>query len=313
KENEELINLLKQYNSRKLIKEKYNWLYEIIYSPKRLAGLELLELTGEEVCVDYGCMWGSIAIGLSKICACVLGIDQTKNSLEFLKKRILEEKIDNLFLLNTNLHNQINFDNFFDISIVNGVLEWIPETNEIELKKYFGKKQNKEYKISNNPKKMQEQFLKMVYNNLKHNGKLYLAIENRFDFKCMLGHKDPHSNIRFTSIFPRKISDLFSYIFLSRKYVNWLYSFDEIKYLLENIGFKNIELFMVFPDYRFPEKIIPYNKRLTKNEIANFFLKEYTNKCFYKKKLASIYSNIIFKIINPNFFSPSIIVIAKKC
>ena len=66
-------------------------------------------------------------------------VDQTFESLEFLNQRIKEENLTNVVLINENLRNE-PFNKNFDFSIVNGVLEWIPDTNQIELKKHFTKK-----------------------------------------------------------------------------------------------------------------------------------------------------------------------------
>lgn len=310
-ENEQIIRDLTKFSCKEIIREKYKWLYEIIFSPKRTAGLELLKLCGNELCVDYGCMWGAISIGLAKMCAGVLGIDQTYHSLKFLQKRIKEEGLDNLILLNANLNNYIDLNELFDIAVINGVLEWIPEDGIIELQNYFGKSGKKKYSKKGTPGFKQRTFLKMAYNNLKKGGKLYLAIENRYDINCMLGQKDPHSNIRFTSIFPRILADIYSYFKLGRKYVCWLYSFEEIKNLLLETGFINIELYMAFPDYRFSERIIPYNRNLKQKEIEELLFPFVINSR-YKKILCGIYKNFIFKFIRPNFFAPSIIAVGYK-
>lgn len=310
-ENEKLINDLKKYSTQEIIAQNQNWLKEIIFSPKRAAGLELLNLKGNEICVDYGCMWGAITIPLSNICTEVLGIDQTLPSLRFLHKRIQEQKIDNIILLKANLNNNIDFVETFDVAVINGVLEWIPEEGNIELKNYFGKKKKKIYLNSLNPGVKQKIFLQKVYNNLKKDGKLYLAIENRYDMKCMLGYNDPHSNIKYTSIFPRIIADGYSVMKLKRKYVSWLYSFDELKILLESIGFREIEMYMAFPDYRFPEKIINYKRKLFESEISQLIL-SFEIQSVLKKILIFFYKKSIFKIVSPNFFAPSIIAVGKK-
>ena len=57
----------------------------------------------------------------------------------------------------------------------------------------------------NNPKVIQESFLKKVYNSLNTDGKLLLAIENRYDYKYFLGFKDPHAQTLFTTILPKKL------------------------------------------------------------------------------------------------------------
>ena len=123
KENEILLESLDRLSPREAILAYQAWLYDIIYSPKREAGLELLELDGTEICIDYGCMWGALTIGLAKRAKFVLGIDQTKESLIFLKYRLMDEGIDNVELLCADVRSFPDLNNKVGIAVVNGVLE----------------------------------------------------------------------------------------------------------------------------------------------------------------------------------------------
>lgn len=308
-ENAELISALQHISTKEAIKKYEPWLFEVIFSPKRAGGLELLDISGDEICVDYGCMWGALTTALAKRCKYVLGIDQTLDSLKFLKNRIKEEGLENTDLLCGNLKQIKVFENKIDIALVNGVLEWIPEEGPIELKTYWGKYKSKKY--SNNPKQQQIDFLKKIHQNLNTNGKLYLAIENRFDFKMFFGVNDPHANILFVSFLPRKIADLISKIRLGRPYRNWIYSFNGIQSLLEKSGFSRVELFMVFPDYRFPDEIIPYNSSLHNFELTISSRNE-KGKITIKRFLARIIEFIMFRLLKAKYFAPSIIAIGYK-
>jgi SAM-dependent methyltransferase len=308
-ENNELIESLQNMSTRDAINNHHQWLYDVIFSPKREAGLELLEMSGDEVCIDCGCMWGALTIPLSKRCKYVLGVDQTLNSLKFLNARIKEEKIQNIDLLCNNLKIFDEFANRFDVAIVNGVLEWIPEEGPIELKKYYGKYAKKNYKL--NPFLQQMEFLKKVNQLLTKDGKLYLAIENRYDFKMFLGGKDPHANLLFTTFLPRKISNWLSFKQLGRPYINWLYSFEGIDLLLKSSGFSKVDLYMCFPDYRFPERIIPYNMPIKnfKNTITS---RNTEGQKTAKRFLVRCAEYTAFKLLKAKFFAPSIIAIASK-
>lgn len=308
-ENTKLISAIKHMSTKEAIRKYHGWLFDIIFSPKRAVGLELIDLTGDEACVDYGCMWGALTIPLAKRCRYVLGIDQTLDSLKFLNIRLREEKLTNVSLLCENLTSIQSFMNTFDIAIVNGVLEWIPEEGTIELKSYYGKPKSKQY--SGNPGYKQENFLRKVYKSLKNNGKLYLAIENRYDFKMFLGVKDPHANLLFISFLPRAIANWISWRQLGRPYVNWLYSFNGIKFLLKKVGFSKVDLFMCFPDYRFPEKIIPYESSL-ENFTLTISSKNARGKRTVKRLLGRSAEYLIFKIFKLKYLAPSIIAVASK-
>ncbi|MCX5816574.1 MAG: class I SAM-dependent methyltransferase [Proteobacteria bacterium] len=309
KENEELVSVLEHMSTKESIEKYQPWLSVIIFSPKRGGGLELLDLSGDETCIDYGCMWGALTVALAKRCKHVLGVDQTMNSLKFLNARIREEGLENVDLLCGDLREIRNFENRFDVAVVNGVLEWIPENGPIELKKYFGKRDVKKY--SGDPHEQQMLFLRKVHQNLNEKGKLYLSIENRFDFKTFLGMKDPHANVLFTSFLPRKIADLLSGLILGRPYVNWLYSFKGIDALLKEAGFSGADLYMCFPDYRFPERIIPYSSSL-KDFRRTISLRNAKGQVTIKRNLAAVAEYITFKILKAKYFAPSIVAIAYK-
>ncbi|GJQ50993.1 MAG: hypothetical protein HKUEN01_33790 [Candidatus Kuenenia stuttgartiensis] len=302
-ENAELISTLKHLTVKEAIKRHHGWLFDVIFSPKRAVGLELLELSGNEACVDYGCMWGALTIPLAKRCKYVLGVDQTLDSLKFLSAYAKEEKLENIDLLCENLKEIAVFKNKFDVAIVNGVLEWIPERGEIELKKYWSKTKQKKY--IENPLTLQKKFLNTVYQSLSEKGKLYLAIENRYDYKMFLGGNDPHAGIPFVSILPRKLSNFISEKKLNRPYVNWLYSFYQLKKILSDVGFSKIDLYSCFPDYRFPDQILSFE----------FGLKSFTSTKQSKTvrgKIARVIETILFGHLRLKFFASSIIAVAQK-
>lgn len=309
-ENDDFIEFLKSAPSAKeALIMKYPQYHDIVFSPKREAGLEFLELEGDEICIDYGCTWGALTIPLAKRTRFVLGVDQTLHSLIFLRRRIEDENLENIDLLCENLNRIITFENKFDVAIVNGVLEWIPEKGKIELKRYYGKKIKKNYYY--NPKNMQIAFLKKVYSNLNKGGKLYLAIENRYDFKMFLGIKDPHANLIFTSILPRKVANFISIKKVGRPYVNWLYSFSALKNILKDIGFNTVNLYSCFPDYRFPEFISPYKHKL-EGFTPTISARNADGKIKVKRAGGKIVELLLFKYLKAKFLAPSIIAIAKK-
>ena len=309
-ENDNFVEYLKSAPSAKeAVIRKYPQYYDVIFSPKREAGLELLNLEGNETCIDYGCMWGALTIPLAKRTRFVLGVDQTLHSLTFLCRRIEDENLRNIDLLCENLNRIPTVEKKFDVAIVNGVLEWIPEKGKIELKRYYGKETEKTY--SYNPKDMQIDFLKKVYSNLNAEGKLYLAIENRYDFKMFLGASDPHANLMLTSILPRKMADFISMRKLGRPYVNWLYSFSTLKNILKDVGFNTVNLYSCFPDYRFPKFISPYEHKL-EGFISTISARNADGKIKAKRVGAKIVELVLFKYLKAKFVAPSIIAIAKK-
>ncbi|MBT5953191.1 class I SAM-dependent methyltransferase [bacterium] len=309
-ENKKLIDDLDNNSTETVIQKYLPHLTRVIFSNERSGGLELLNLTGNETCIDYGCMWGGMTIPLSKRTKTVVGVDQTLESLKFLNHRAQEENQDNIILINEDIKEFPCLENKVDIAIINGVLEWVPEHGSIELSKYYGKFSKKNYKQT--PIEIQKNFLKKVHNNLSSNGQLYLAIENRYDLNMFIGLPDPHSNLKFTSILPRRLANLVSKALLGRPYVTWIYSFNKLKKLLIDSGFSDVELYMCFPNYRFPKKILPYDSQHLSDFHTLIPEKNDFGKTTIKRRIRRKLENFIFRTLKMKFFSPSIIAIAKQ-
>jgi hypothetical protein len=310
-QNKALLALLQHCSAREALRERHPVFEDVIFSPKRQAGLEILQLRGDEVCIDYGCMWGAITIPLAKRTKLVIGIDQTLESLQFLKARMRDDGVNNVALLRNNLREMplLPVRALVDVAIVNGVLEWIPEVGVIELGVYYGKHHEKTY--SGNPGEQQELFLRRVFENLNEKGKLYLAIENRFDFKMFFGINDPHSNIMFTTVAPRKLANLISMKKLGRPYVNWVYSFNGINSLLKKIGFSKVDLYRCSPDYRFPESIVPQDHQMDNSRLINSWRNE-KGKITFRRAGARIAEFLLKRVLKIKTLAPSIIAIGYK-
>ena len=196
--------------------------------------------------------------------------------------------------------------NTYDLAIVNGVLEWIPETIEVVVDEYLETKQKAPKAQS--PRLVQLEFLKNVRNGLKDQGKLYLAIENRYDYKMFFGEKDPHSGLLLTSILPKPIANIIMNIFRKRDYRTWIYSFPETKSLLEEVGFKEFKTYACWPDYRMADHITPYPVKSSHYRPKN---KKKKGKLKFKRLIANRIEWLLFYKLNLQFFAPSIIIIAK--
>ena len=287
---------------------------DIIFEPTRSVGLRFLDIQSKDVGIDYGCMWGNMLIHCAKKSKFMVGIDQTSPSLEFLNQRLYEEKVDNVALINENLRNPLPFKENFDFAIINGVLEWIPDINQIDLTKHFNNKgENNSYKKRSNPFGLQLEFLKQVNNNIKKNGKLYLAIENRWDYQHFLWKRDPHSNLFYTAILPRWISNIISKVIYGRPYLNYIYSMNNLERLFSLAGFSIAQKYAVFPDYRFPQKILDMQNIDTSNYSPVYInrpTKNFIKKVFRKGRY--FLDIILYKKLKFLSLAPSFIIIAKK-
>ncbi|MDP3791582.1 MAG: class I SAM-dependent methyltransferase [Candidatus Omnitrophota bacterium] len=306
-ENDRYVSDLSGLGSRKTVQCHFPQYFDVIFSDKRAGGLLLLDPRPGDIVVDAGCMWGALTVPLARAGCNVIAVDQTRESLLLLKRRLTEEGLTKADLVCADLRKLKYKNCSVDKFLVNGVLEWIPEEGTVELKKYYGKRLAKKYERTARPCHIQTGFLKTIYDGLKNGGQLYLAIENRFDIFNFLGLPDPHCNIRFITFLPRIVQDLVSKAVLGRPYVNWTYSRKSLRKMLISAGFKDVRIFYAFPDYRFPEYI------LTDNGMR------YYRPCMYKKgrniiakAVCYAIEDIVFRRLRLGFFSQSFVVLARK-
>jgi cyclopropane fatty-acyl-phospholipid synthase-like methyltransferase len=306
-QNDALMSILGTRSTRECIAATQPFLSDVIFSEKRAAGLELLQLTGTETAVDLGCMWGAITIPLAKQVARVIGVDQTIESLRFSEARAKEENLENISFVCGNLRELALPRDAFDIAVVNGVLEWIPELEPVVVDDYWYKA--KARSGAGNPGEMQMTFLKNVHSGLRASGRIMLAIENRYDYKMFCGIRDPHTGTLFTTIVSRWCANLISIALRKREYRPWIYSFKELEAMLKDAGFKSVELHACWPDYRFPEHINIYGE---KSSSFTPMSARKNGKIGFKKLVANRLEWLLFKVFNLQFFAPSIIAIATK-
>jgi cyclopropane fatty-acyl-phospholipid synthase-like methyltransferase len=306
-QNAELVSLLGTCSTRDAIAATQPQHSEVIFSPKRAAALELLGLDGSEVAVDLGCMWGALTIPLAKQTARVLAVDQTLESLKFSEARAIEEDLDNVNFLRGNLRDLALPASTFDLAVVNGVLEWIPEVDPIVVDDYWHGA--KERQGAGDPGEVQIGFLRKVHASLRQAGRLFLAIENRYDYKMFCGVPDPHTGTRFTTIAPRWLANVISKVRRRREYRTWIYSFADIRKQLHRAGFSTVSLYACWPDYRQPEHIQPYG---AKNEHFRPMSSRRDGRRTFKATVANRLEWLLFKKLDIQSLAPSIIAIAEK-
>jgi SAM-dependent methyltransferase len=120
----------------------------------------------------------------------VWSLEAVKERIEFQKIRQEQDGINNINFVRADLLHLPFPNNYFDLVVANGVLEWAGLSD-----------------CSRNPREVQLDFLKEIKRIMKPKGCLYIGIENRFGFPFILGGKD-HSGLPFTSLLPRKLSDV---------------------------------------------------------------------------------------------------------
>lgn len=193
--------------------------------------------------LDYGCGFGTIGIMASIAGAKVTYIDSCLKRLEIVKMRCQDNKINNAKIIAIKSWKSLkSFKTKYDLIILNGILEWIPTTEHC----FFSDVQIEQVK-----------FLEYMGNLLNPNGHIYIGIENRYSLKYYFGYPEDHTNIRFLSLIPRSIANIVHKILRGNDYTNWTWSIKEYNKIIPTIGLKIENINTLFPDYRFPKKIVP--------------------------------------------------------
>jgi SAM-dependent methyltransferase len=215
-----------------------------IKNPTRADFRFLLSISKGSTILDVGCGMGTHTDVLARLADKVVGIETSLDRLEFTKTRVEQEGLGNVELYQASILEPPFAPGTFDFILFNGLLEWVALGSDA------------------NPRETQLAALRKANNLLKPGGVLYIGIENRFAFKQFLGHKDPHSGVRFTGVVPRFIANIMMKVFLKKKenrffrsykqkdaYRTYTYSHLGYRKLLREAGFNGIRFFVVRPSY----------------------------------------------------------------
>jgi SAM-dependent methyltransferase len=212
--------------------------YLEIYALDNRRGLcfELVSLPHDARILDYGCGYGTLGLSMSGNCETVYLADSTFERIRFAKWRALECNASNVTALAIQDWRMIPIPHgSLDLIIINGVLEWIPTTTDGAAVQ------------------TQLDFLRSMRKLLKPGGVLYIGIENRYALKYFAGYPDDHTDLKFTSIMPRRLADIYCRIRNRKPYRTVTWSLSEHKRNLNSAGFPDSEIFCMYPDYRFPK------------------------------------------------------------
>ena len=105
-----------------------------------------------------------------------------------------KENVNNVCPILANSFNLPFPNNYFDLVVMNGFLEWAGIEESLKT-------------IT----EMQIDILKYVFNLMKEDGCLYIGIENRYNCLYLLGEQD-HNGLLLTSFMPRFLANFWSRI-----------------------------------------------------------------------------------------------------
>lgn len=250
---------------QKLTSQKQKETYEFIVNLARANWHFFLPLSKEANVLDVGSGLGTISQSLSYYYQRVVAMETVPERLFFSKVRFMQDKIENIQLVRANVMDLPFPDNYFDLVVMNGVLEWIG-TSDCKIK----------------PRQLQLMALKNIHRVLKMTGYLYIGIENRIGFNYFFGRLD-HSYLKYTSLLPRKIANIYTRLKKNGDYRTYTYSCLGYKKLLNQAGFKNARFFCPSPGYNKPSIIFELNK-----SSIDYFIEHRMVSKYFKKRIKYI-------------------------
>ena len=187
--------------------------------------------------LEIGAGMGAITGVLCNKCKKVVTVELSKNRATSIANRWKDK--ENLEIIVGNL-NDINFENEkFDYITLIGVLEYAA--------------------LYTNTKNPYIDFLNNIKKLLKPDGKLLIAIENKFGMKYWLGAPEDHTNQKYDGI-------------TGYNEENKVKTFgkEEIKDILKESGLENIKFYYPLPDYKLPSLIFSDEYLPTEKTIEDY-------------------------------------------
>ena len=275
---DEMLEIARYYPKSKyneIIAERKNWAIMYHFSHVRENIISWLPMSSKESVLEIGAGCGAITGALLKKAGKVTTVDLSM-------KRSLINAYRNKDSENLKIHVgnfeevEKDFTDKFNIITLIGVFEYAVG-----------------YISSSNP---YEDFLKTIKRHLSKNGRIVIAIENKFGLKYWAGCREDHTGRFFEGI---------------EGYKNTTYartfSKVELDCMFENVGFKDWKFYYPYPDYKFP-KTIYSDEQLPKVGSLNYNGANFDRDRMVLFDETSVYDGIIKDNMFP-YFSNSFLVV----
>lgn len=228
--------IMEEPDVEKILAEDDRWPVLYHFSPVRQNILEWYPLKKDASVLEIGAGCGAISGVLCRNAKHVTSVDLSKRRSLINANR--NKEYDNLTIMVGNFNDVVLKEKYDYITLI-GVLE------------YAGYYTDDEHPF--------EAFLKKISGYLKEDGKLLIAIENKFGLKYWAGCREDHIATFFGGIEG----------YAKDSYVR-TFSKNELAHMLEQAGFSEHTFYYPYPDYKLPEKIfsdeyLPHENELNVN------------------------------------------------
>lgn len=256
----------------KILQNDNRWPVLYHLSPIRQNILEWYPFEKNASVLEIGAGCGAISGVLCRNCARVVSVDLSKR--RSLINATRNREYDNLEIMVGNF-NDIELQEQFDYITLIGVLEYASYYTEAD-----------EPFVA---------FLENIKKHLKQDGKLLIAIENKFGLKYWSGAREDHTGNFFESLegYHRTESRVKTF------------GKEELRQIIQKAGYTQLQFYYPFPDYKFPVQIFT-DEYLPKVDDLNVSREAYDNERFelFNEKL--VYESLLeekqFDFFSNSFF-----------
>ena len=274
---DEMLEIARNYREKQwngVIAERASWPILYHFSHIRENILSWLPFTGEENVLEIGSGCGAVTGALCKKAKKVTCIELSRKRSQINAWR--HRDCDNLKILMGNFQEiEKTLTEKYDYITLIGVLE------------YAGYYTDDEHPF--------EAFLKKISGYLKEDGKLLIAIENKFGLKYWAGSREDHTGKFFDG--------LEGYIDTDSKVRT--FSKEALKKIITDAGYGKAEFYYPFPDYKFPVQIFS-DEYLPREDDLNIGLDTFDNTRMMLFNENRVYANLLkekkFEFFANSFF-----------
>lgn len=186
--------------------------------------------------LEIGAGVGSITGALLKNNNSVVSVEGSKRGAEVIYERYKENENLEIYCGN---YNQMEFEEKFDYIVLIGVFEYA---------RVFCGNRTESFDI----------FFRNIIKNLKPNGKVIIAIENKLGLKYLNGLSEDHFKIPYIGIEDYKSNNKFE-----------TFSRNQLRNFFKKYGYDS-KFYGVFPDYKLPSYIFSENYKINLNDFKKF-------------------------------------------
>ncbi|MEB1806661.1 MAG: class I SAM-dependent methyltransferase [Bacillaceae bacterium] len=265
----EFLNWVQQenFNEEEILEADNRWPVLYYFSKNRWNLLDWYPFERHSKILEVGAGCGALTGLLCEKVDHVYALEMSELRSKILAYRHKTRK--NLKVMIADINNYQS-DELFDYVTLIGILE------------YAGKFSINRNEFNFNP---YQTLLENVRKTLRPNGKLLIAIENKFGLKYWSGAKEDHTGNLHENIEGYRMNRGIK-----------TFSLKELKSLLFSSGFKNLKIYYPYPDYKLPEVVFSDDHLPSIGQLNSYYNYERDRYVFFNEK------NVINELIKDNQF-----------